>query len=365
VDTGAPGELLGKRALVEVSRAIERFALAAPPDEPLVVVALFQKLSYFERASAAYHDIAARGAVTVIGVAEDSPPPLPPGLQHALLPASDELAREWSVTVLGPHGGATLVATDLETIDPVAPTLEHGRTFRGSWSFRREDADNQIRRLRATLRLPEPVLGKIDDVLRAVRAAAEPPNQEWWTAPMRFLAGRVASIDRAHSAARLELDRLREQSAERDPRTGLYTEKFLGRWTKDLGAGTLPIGLALVRVYGIAEVRGRYGLRAELAALKGVSACVQELLTPVDRVVRLGREDFLVVLPSWTPERVLWFCEEVCTRMAGLDQEYPFVSLPGVAAATVTRNRPLPVEQLRQQVLHSGGPSGPVSVLNG
>ncbi len=120
-----------------------------------------------------------------------------------------------------------------------------------------------------------------------------------------------------------------------------------------------------MRIFGIAEVRSQYGLRAELAALRAVSACVQDLLTPVDRAVRLGREDFLVVLPSWAPERVLWFCEEVCTRVARLDQQYPFVSLPGVAAATVTRSRPLPVEQLRQQVLLSGGPSGPVSVLRG
>jgi GGDEF domain-containing protein len=182
---------------------------------------------------------------------------------------------------------------------------------------------------------------------------------------MRFLADRVGSVNRKHMSATLELETLREDKSERDPRTGLYTERFLGRWTKGLAAGTLPIGLALVRVYGIADVRSRYGLRAELAALRGVSASVTDLLTPVDRVVRLGREDFLVVLPSWAPEKVLWFCEEVCTRVARLDDAYPFVSLPGVAAATVTRNRPLPVEQLRQQVLQSGGPSGPVSVLNG
>jgi GGDEF domain-containing protein len=363
VDTGAPGELLGKRALVELSHMIEKFALAAPPDEPLVVLAMFQKLSYFERASAAYRAIAGRGAVTVIGVAEDSPPAVPPGVQPALLSASDELARQWSVTVLGPHGGANLVATDLETIDPVARTLEDGRTFRGRWSFRREDAYEEVVRLRAALRLPAAVVADIDQVLRAVRGTPEPPYQEWWSGPAGFLAERVRTADRGRLAAELRLDAINADSAERDPRTGLYTEKFLGRWTKCLGAGTLPIGLALVRIFGIADVRSQYGLRAELAALRAVAACVQDLLTPVDRAVRLGREDFLVVLPSWAPERVLWFCEEVCMRVARLDQQYPFVSLPGVAAATVTRSRPLPVEQLRQQVLLSGGPSGSVSVL--
>ena len=84
-------------------------------------------------------------------------------------------------------------------------------------------------------------------------------------------------------------------------------------------------------MFGIAEVRADYGLRAELAALHGVSECVQDLLTSVDRVVRIGREDFLVVLPSWSPEKVMWFCEEVCERVARLEDTYPFIALPGVA----------------------------------
>jgi GGDEF domain-containing protein len=365
VDTSTPGELLGKRVLAELSRAIERFALAAAPGEPLIVIAMFQKLSYFEQASTAYRDLAARGVVTVVGMAEDSPPPLPPGVDHALVEPSGDLAREWSVTVLGPHAGATLVATDLETIDPVARTLEEGRCFRASWSFRRQDAYEEALRLRSELALPEATVTELDRVLDAVRGEPEPGNQDWWSGPLRYLVERVESIARDRTTAVLELDALRDGSTVRDPRTGLYTQTYLDRWTDGLGAGTLPIGLALLRVFGIAELRAKYGLRAELAALQGVTACVQELLTPVDRVVRLGREDFLAVLPSWAPEKVLWFCEEVCARVARLDEAYPFVALPGVAAATVTRNRPLPVEQLRQQVLHGGGPAGPVSVLTG
>lgn len=362
VETSTPGDLFGKRTLVALSRAIERFAFAAPADQPLVVMAMFQKHSYFTRASTSYGHIASRGAVTVVGMAEDVAPPTPAGVHLGLFAGSHELAREWSVTVLGRHGGATLVATDQETIDPVARSLEDGRTFRGAWSLRRADAYEQIVRLRTALTLPVQVCQEIDVVLQAVRDTPEPPNQEWWSAPMHYLASRGAVLDRRYLSAKLQLDALREDSTDRDPRTGLYTERFLDRWTRDLGPGTLSIGLALVRVFGIVDVRARYGLRAELAALRGVTARIQELLTPADRVVRLGREDFLVVLPSWPPEQVLWFCEEVCTRIAALDRTYPFVPLPGVAAATVTRNRPLPVEALRQQVLLSGS-SGPVSVL--
>ncbi len=156
------GEVFGKRVLVEISHTIERFALAAPPDEPLIVIALFQKLSYFERETAVYQDIAGRGALTVVGLTEDFPPHLPPGVRHALLGADDPLAREWSVTVLGPRGGATLVALDLETLDAGARTLEEGRLFRGHWSFRRADAYQEVLRLRSTLALPQQVIRHVD-----------------------------------------------------------------------------------------------------------------------------------------------------------------------------------------------------------
>jgi GGDEF domain-containing protein len=362
VDRSA-GELLGKPALVEFSHAIEQFALAAAPGEPLIVIAMFQKLSYFARALPVYEAIADRGAVTLVGMAEDVPPLLPPGIHHALVPASDSLAREWSITVLGPHGGATLVAVDLETLDPVARTIEEGRQFCGRWSFRRDDAFHEVLRLRSQLRLTPAVVGQIDAVLRAVQVRPEPAHQDWWGVPARFLAHRMEAAVRARTAAEVALEAVAEDRGERDPRTGLYTEKFLDRWTAGLGAGTLPIGLALLRVFGIAEVRADYGLRAELAALHGVSGCVQDLLTRVDRVVRIGREDFLVVLPSSPPEKVMWFCQEVCERVARLEDVYPFIALPGVAAATVTRSRPLPIQQLVEQVELGGRESEPVSLL--
>lgn len=158
--------------LVEISHAIERFALAAPPDEPLIVIAMFQKLSYFEREAAVYREIAGRGAVTVVGLAEDFPPRLPPGVRHCLLGPTDPLAREWSVTVLGPRGGATLVALDQESIDPAARTLAEGRSFRGRWTFRRELAYREVLRLRSELVLPSGLLQEIDHVLAVVQVAA-------------------------------------------------------------------------------------------------------------------------------------------------------------------------------------------------
>ena len=175
---------------------------------------------------------------------------------------------------------------------------------------------------------------------------------------------------RERAAAVAELEAVREDAAERDPRTGLYTGAYLERWTRGLGAGTLPIGLVLLRVFGVGELRGQYGLRAEMAALQGLREGISGLLHPTDRLVRIGREDFLVVLPSWPNER------GAAPHRRGLRAgqrarpgAIPFVALPAVAAATVTRERPLPswtrlvhevacVERLRSSAQAAGGRAG-------
>jgi GGDEF domain-containing protein len=315
---------------------------------------MFQKASYFAREEAVYRDIAARGAVTVVGLAEDLPPRLPPGVRHCLFPGTDELAREWSVTALGPRGGATLVATDLETVDPGARTLEEGRRFRAGWSFRRADAYGEVLRLRSRLRMPAELREDIDGVLHEVLSRPEPTHQDWWNVPLRFLAGRTAVVVDDRTRVSAALAAAGTDTAERDPRTGLHTERFLRRWTAGLG-GSLPVGLALLRVEGMAGLREQFGLRAETDALAGITACVQGLLGEGDRLVRLGEEEFLAVLPSWAPDRVLRFCEQACAGIAELEQVYPFVPLPAAAAATVTRSRPLPLDELRERV---GKPAG-------
>lgn len=346
------GTTFGKRVLVELSHAIERFALAAEPGSPLVVIAMFQRLSYFQRETEVYAEIAANSSVTLVGLVEDFPPQLPAGVRHVLLGEDDPLAREWSVTVLGPDGGATLVAVDQETVDASAHTLEEGRRFRGRWSFLRADAYREVLRLRAQLSLPAATVAAIDEVLHAVLATPEPDHQDRWSVPLHFLADRVDIAVRERAGAQSRLDSAvahTDEIGERDPRTGLHTTKFLSRWTAGLGEG-LPIGLVLLRVPGVEGLRARYGLRAELAALQGVTRIAQEMLTDVDRVVRLAREEFLIVLPSWPQEHVLALCDEVCARIAHLDQQYPFVALPASAAAVVTRERPLPVERLVAQL---------------
>jgi GGDEF domain-containing protein len=129
-------------------------------------------------------------------------------------------------------------------------------------------------------------------VLRAVLDEPEPMRQDWGEVPLTLLGDRMDGHVARAAAAVAELEALREDAAERDPRTGLYTGAYLERWTRGLGSGTLPIGLVLLRVFGVGELRGQYGLRAEMAALQGLRDGVSELLHPTDRLVRIGPEDF-------------------------------------------------------------------------
>jgi GGDEF domain-containing protein len=346
---GVGAGTFGKPLLVELSHMIEQFALAVEPGVPMVVVAMFQKLAYFSREAQVYREIAARGAVTVVGLVEHTPPELPPGVRHVLVPAVDDLEREWSVTALTPTGGATLVASDLETLDPAAPTLERGRTFRAGWSFRREEARAQVHRLRAKLGLDPATAARLDLVLDAVALSPHRGQEAAWERSLQFLTARMddAIRTRATAAARLAV---LEEGDGCDPHTGFYNPASLDRWIGGSAAGTLPIGLVLLRLPGLATLRPRYGRRGELAVLQGLAAVLHGLTGAAGRVVALGPEEILAVLPSATPDDVLALCHEACRHTVAAQDAYPYVVLPALVAGTITRARPLPLDRLRRHV---------------
>jgi DICT domain-containing protein len=339
----------GKPLLVEMSHTIEQFALAVDRHVPMVVIAMFQRRAYFQREAHVYREIAGRGAVTVVGFVEERPKELPPGVRHVLVPVADDLEREWSVTVLTPDGGATLVAFDLEALDPTAPTLECGRTFRAGWSFRRAEARSQVQRLRAKLRLDAPTAAAVDVVLNSVATTPEPVHEGAWDRSLLFLADRVDDAIRTRAAAAARLAALQDVH-DRDPHTGFVTPAALERWLGGSTSGTLPVGLVLLRLPGLSLVRARYGRRAELALLQNLAGGLHELTGSGDRVVALAPEDVLVVLPSADAAGVLRVCHEVCRHAAAIEDVYPYVALPALVAGTVTRARPLPLDRLRQRV---------------
>ena len=345
-----------KRLLVDISHAIEQFALA-DDDGPTVVIAMFQRLSYFEREVETYRRIAATGAVCLVGIVEDLPPALAPGIRHVLLGAHEPLAREWSVTVLTPSTGATLVVNDTEKIAADSATLEAGREFVGGWSFRREDAYAEVMRLRAALgtRMGANARKAIEDVLWRVVSAPGDPTEARSSAALEHLIEVADSAGARGGALQRKQDEQTLTGPERDARTGLHNERYLARWLAGSAGGTLPLGVVLMHVAGLGELRQRFGARAEIAAARTAGDVLRAQLGASDRLVSLGGNAFLALLPSAQEAELQRFHTAGAAALAQAEQRYPFVPLAMSAVATVTRDRPLPVPGLERTIAGMDG----------
>lgn len=350
-----PDGALTKRLLIDVSHSIERYALAGDPGEPTLVIAMFQRLSYFMREVEVYRRIAERGAVTIVGIAGDHPPALPAGIAHVLLDPAEPLAGEWSVTVLSPSGGATLVAADLETVHGDATTLEAGRQFDGGWSFLREHAYFEVLRLRDELarRLHPETVADLDAVLRATSSTRGRPEEERTNAAMHLLTHRLATELRSGAGLRRRLDDTPGLRDDRDSRSGLRTGSFLRSWLAGSSSGTLPLGLLLLRVHDLLQVRHDLGARAELAAMRLIGERLQAQLAGPDRAVVLGDTDFLLLLPSRGAAEIEHIHRGVLHDFDSAESRFPYIRLHASAVGTVTRERPLPLSSLVQAVADS------------
>ena len=346
-------ERLTKRTLVTVSHAIEQAALAAAEDGPMVVVALFQRMPYFNRERAVYQRIAAVAAATVVAVVADGPPDLPPGVDPVLLAEDEELAREWVIAVLTPRFGAVLVAQDREEIEPDAETLEAGRLFDGWWRFRRDDALYQVARLRTALdgRLPEATRATIDQVLDRARDLPPAPGETRGEAAMRLF---TRQVEHNNTRRRVLARRLAEASAadpDSDAAAGLVDQLVLGRWTGATGttsSGTLPLGLVAVKIEFSRTVPEPFGPRYAGRGTQVVGQALAGTLRPVDRAVRLADDEFLLVLPTVTQDQAVEVAYQVVTAVTGTAQRYPFIPATATAVVTVTRRRPLPLARLHE-----------------
>ena len=347
-----------KRTLVTLSHAIEKFALSGSADEPAVIVAMFQRLAYFEREVEMYRRIAATGAVTVVGIVEDLPPTLAPGIHHVMLSEDESLAREWSVTVLTPSAGATLVAHDSRTVVPDR-SLDNGRQFTGGWSFTREDAYTELTRLRdamASRLLAAGALPKIDAVLRDVISSPGNTSETRPDAALRHLVEVAVRSDLHRGAYLVEREMSTLPAHELDGRTGLRSECYLRRWIAGSATGTVSIGLLALRLHGINNMQGLHGPRTRHAATQLVGGILGRHLRPVDRAISLGGSDFLLLLPTAGENELRQLYDTISVDLDAAENRYPFVPLPRAGAATVTADRPLPLGPL-VQAAGAGTPS--------
>ncbi|WP_439380055.1 DICT sensory domain-containing protein [Amycolatopsis lexingtonensis] len=324
------------------SHAVERAALAEGAGDDTVVFALFQRLPYFEREREVYAKIARRAAVTVVGMVDSGRPDLPHGVTPVLLRPDEPMAREWSVAVLSPTFGASVVAQDLDEIDPQASTVEAARLFRGRWGLRRDEAYAEVVRLRDAMgdRLPPAVRRKVGEVLASVE-----------TPPALGVESRAEAALR-HVAAKLDKARVRPRPATGpavDPDTGLDTLAGIQSWLGD-ATDTVPLGLVFVAVDDPAAVERRHGTRVRMHTEQNIADLLRDGLRPLDRAVRLGPGRFLVVQPAVYPAELTERGRRLERRLAALHATYPFVDLHPRTTTLLTRRRPLPLQTLRARL---------------
>ncbi|GAB3144680.1 hypothetical protein GCM10027258_33840 [Amycolatopsis stemonae] len=336
--------VLSKRALVTASHAVERAALADGAGADTVVFALFQRLPYFEREREVYARIARKAAATVVGMVDSGRPDLPHGVTPVLLRPDEPMAREWSVAVLSPTFGASVVAQDLDEVDPQASTVERARLFRGRWGLRRDEAYAEVVRLRDAMgdRLPPAVRRTVGEVLASVETPAELDIESRAEAALRHVAGKL-------DEARAKVDPPPATGPAVDPETGLDTLAGLAPWLGD-ATDTVPLGLVLVAIDDLGAVERRHGVRVRMHTEQNVADLLRGGLRPLDRAVRLGPGEFLVVQPAVQAAELTARSRHLEHRLAALHATYPFVDLHPRTTTMLTRRRPLPLHQLRAQL---------------
>ena len=358
VHTPRATKLLTKSTLVTVSHAIEQAALAVAEDGPMLVLALFQRLPYYERERDVYEQIAARAATTVVGLA-GSAPALAGGPHVVLLDENEELAREWTVVVLTPRFGAVLVAHDREQVTGSAATLEAGRLFDGWWSLRRDDALHETLRLLAALgdRVPPAERAAADEVLARVRDVPAGVGESRSDAIVRLLVQRA---ERTGS-------RLARARAAQAQRPAVAEREEIRRWAGEDGvtaSGTLPVALIAVRVPSARRLPEQAGRRSGALRNEGLIALFAGVLRDTDRVTRLADDDFLLMLPAVPMDDALQVAHRLQTDLAAAAAHNPFLPPTAHVVAAVTRHRPFPAERLREALAWAQGEGVPVAKLD-
>ncbi|RDI23134.1 sensor domain-containing diguanylate cyclase [Lentzea flaviverrucosa] len=338
--------LLTKRTLVIASHAVEQAAVTGDGTEPLIAIAMFQRLPYFERESEVYRRIAALAEVTVVGMVAGQRPDLPAGITPVLLHQDEELAAEWSVVVLSPRFGASVVATDLGEMDLNGTSLESARLFHGRWGFRREEAYAEAVRLRDALgdRLPPDVRRRLNAVLtNVVEAPATEVERRAEAMLLHLTSGMARARDRVERLTQRHAD---ERADARDPWTGLHTSQSLESWLGTDRADTVELGLVLVRIPDLDEVESVHGSSAAVHTENNIADVLRRDLRPVDRAVRLSRKEFLLVLPAVPAQQVLAVADSVRTALASLDETYPHITVRAEVKIGSTTRRPLPLDEV-------------------
>ena len=114
--------------------------------------------------------------------------------------------------------------------------------------------------------------------------------------------------------ANLELQRQLKEETIRDPLTGLHNRRFLAELAPVLIAEAdrsgQPLALAILDIDHFKKLNDGYGHQAGDAVLRALGALLRQSMRQSDSVVRLGGEEFLLLMPHSGADRALARIEE-------------------------------------------------------
>lgn len=284
--------VLSKRTLSTVSHALEMVATALGPDA--VVVAGFERRTYFEPRLHAYQRLVERGAtvaVAYVGYRDTDG-----GGFQVPLEINETAADVWALVVFSPTLCGHVYATEHGTYADTALGLEPARRFVAEIGFDGERTSEVLDELRELFgdRLDAAVVDKINHVA-ALRAQQVGPNpvEVAWESAMTSMSAHVETT----------VDALREEAltATRDQLTGLTNREGLNRWAgvaEDTTLPTPPIGVLMFDLNKFKDVNDTLGHEAGDEMLRRVGDKIRESVRSGDLAVRWGGDEFLVLCPG-------------------------------------------------------------------
>ena len=334
-----------KRSLLALSHAMERSLDVGRAERdaslPPLVISLFQRAAYFAVERDRYRDMGAAGALCIVGFAGSSDPP-PEGVAHVGLSTVDPLASEWALIVLDGAMGIALVADDINDIAPGGQTLESARLFTARWSFSPKDAAREARRILDALgdRVEGSVRTRAMSVIEQAESVTPTVTERRLAAVTELM---VASIDAAHTRSADLGEQLRQERvlSEQDPLTGLHNRLFLERFLDSpVTDSPVTVTALLVDLDGLKGINDSYGHEAGDAALSAVAGALVDVTRPQDVVVRLGGDEFLVVLPGLDAPSGVRVGERIVRHLAATHLAAPWAALSVSASVGVAEAEP-------------------------
>lgn len=345
---GTGERIRSKQSLMVLSHAMEDAFEASGETGPRLALALFQHRSYFDVEAERWGALAAAGTTVVVAFVGPVDA-LPAGVHGVSLDADHPVAREWALVLVDRTLGTTLTAVDRQRLQPGAQSLEAARTFTATWSFVRDDAARDARRILDALSA-----GLQPTVRAAAVAAVASPAPSTGALETRLTAALTAlvdALDHGYERRRALGDALTtaRRQAEEDRLTGLHNRHYLERFLGSASDGSvLMLCALLVDVDHLKAVNDGWGHGAGDAALSAVAQVLRRATRDDDVVVRWGGDEFLVLLPGTGPEAGLGVARRIVAEVRTAQLPEPWATVPLSVSVGVSPANPasLPLTQL-------------------